>query len=132
MDAGRQERAEELATQRAGQIRTQQDLSAMMRMMMKAVMERALDAELDVHLGRRKVAVSSDATASAATPVGATYQADEPSGQRSGNRRNGHSKKTVQAARSPRAARARPTTPALPNKSASRSPRSSATNSSPP
>jgi putative transposase len=80
----------------AGQIRTQQDLSAMMRMMMKAVMERALDAELDVHLGRRKVAVSSDATASAATPVGATYQADEPSGQRSGNRRNGHSKKTVQ------------------------------------
>ena len=35
MDAELRERAEELATQMAGQIRTQQDLSAMMRMMMK-------------------------------------------------------------------------------------------------
>jgi hypothetical protein len=85
-----------------------------------------------VQLGRRKAAVSSDAAVSAATPAEATDQTDEPSGKRSGNRRNGHSKKTVQAARSPRAARARATTPALPNKSASRSPRSSATNSSPP
>ena len=43
MDAELRERAEELATQMAGQIRTQQDLSAMMRMMMKTVMERVLD-----------------------------------------------------------------------------------------
>jgi transposase-like protein len=101
MDAELRERAEELATQMAGQIRTQQDLSAMMRMMMKSVMERVLDAELDVHLGRRKVATQEDT----ARPVTATQTPAEsasnselpeasPSPPR--NRRNGHSRKTVQ------------------------------------
>lgn len=100
MDAGLRERAEELATQMAGQIRTQQDLSSMMRMMMKSVMERVLDAELDVHLGRRKLAVDDAAATSAAEPASAeTAAGHEPpdvSLRPPRNRRNGHSKKTVQ------------------------------------
>lgn len=88
MDAGLRERAEELATQMAGQIRTQQDLSAKMRMMMKSVMERVLDAELDVHLGRRKLAMDDEA-ATGHEPT--DILRDQPR-----NRRNGRSKKTVQ------------------------------------
>lgn len=101
MDAGLRERADELAIQMAGQIRTQQDLSAMMRMMMKSVMERVLDAELDVHLGRRKWAVDDEATTSAAEPASAeaAVASREPRDDSPGqprNRRNGRSKKTVQ------------------------------------
>lgn len=101
MDAGLQERAEELATQMAGQIRTQQDLSAMMRMMMKSVMERVLDAELDVHLGRRKVSVERDVAASVgeaktSQETATASESVEPSVSPPRNRRNGHSKKTVQ------------------------------------
>ena len=85
----------------AGQIRTQQDLSAMMRMMMNSVMERVLDVELDVHLGRRELAIQAD-TASPVTetqaPEGAASNRELPEGLPSPprNRRNGHSKKTVQ------------------------------------
>ena len=57
---------ERRATQMARRIRTQQNLSAMMRMMMNSVMERVLDVELDVHLGRRKLATQAD-TASPVT-----------------------------------------------------------------
>lgn len=85
----------------AGQIRTQQDLSAMMRMMMNSVMERVLDVELDVHLGRRKLVTPAD-TASPITetqaPEGAASNRELPEGLPSPprNQRNGHSKKTVQ------------------------------------
>ena len=100
MDAGLREQAEELATPMAGQIRTQQDLSAMMRMRMKSVMERVLDAELDVHLGRRKLAATDEA-ASVAGDAKALREGtarpeptdDSPSPVR--HRRNGRSKKTV-------------------------------------
>lgn len=100
MDAGLRERADELATQMAGQIRTQADLSAMMRMMMKSVMERVLDAELEVHLGRRKLAVDDEAATSAepSSPgeKAAGHEATDAASEQPRNRRNGRSKKTVQ------------------------------------
>jgi transposase-like protein len=85
MDAKLQSRAEELAQEFAGQATTIEELNELMRLMMKRGLERMLDTELDVHLGRRRL---SSAAAGAASP------ADKR--QRSPNRRNGRSKKTVQ------------------------------------
>ena len=85
MDAVLQSRAQELATEFAGQATTVEELNELMRLMMKSGLERMLDTELDVHLGRRVVA--SDAAAS-------SPPAREK--RRSPNRRNGRSRKTVQ------------------------------------
>jgi transposase-like protein len=84
MDALLQSRAEQLATEFAGQATTVEELNELMRLMMKSGLERMLDAELDVHLGRR----SPPGAATGMVPTG------EP--KRSPNRRNGRSKKTVQ------------------------------------
>jgi len=53
MDASLQSRAEQLASEMAGQARTIEDLNGLMRLMMKSALERMLNTEMDVHLGRR-------------------------------------------------------------------------------
>src|SRR6202453_3184411 len=91
MDASLQSRADQLASEFASQARTAEDLNGLMRSMMKSALERMLNTELDVHLGRRTV---PSRTAGAGTAADGT----EPSAAASGpkNRRNGHSKKSVQ------------------------------------
>ena len=83
MDALLQSRAQELATEFAGQATTVEELNELLRVMMKSGLERMLDSEMDVHLGRRPVA------AAASLPPTAEQR-------RSPNRRNGRSKKRVQ------------------------------------
>ena len=53
MDASLQSRAEQLASEFAGQATTAEDLNGLMRLMMKSALERMLNSEMDVHLGRR-------------------------------------------------------------------------------
>lgn len=92
MDASIQARAEELATEFANQATTAEELNELMRLMMKSGLERMLNAEMDVHLGRRSLGVGGEAsaTASNATSLSAREKKGAP------NRRNGHSRKTVQ------------------------------------
>ena len=80
MDEKLQARAEQLAEEFAGSATTIEDLNGLMRLMMKSGLERMLNTELDVHLGRK-----GDVESSAAEEA-----------KRTGNRRNGRSKKTVQ------------------------------------
>ncbi len=80
MDEKLQAQAEQLAEEFAGSATTIGELNQLMRTMMKAGLERMLDTEMDVHLGRK-----GDADSPAAEEA-----------KRSGNRRNGRSKKTVQ------------------------------------
>ena len=54
MDASLRARAEQLATEFAGQAQTAEDLNGFMRLMMQSALERMLNTEMDVHLGRRK------------------------------------------------------------------------------
>lgn len=100
MDASIRSRAEQLATEFAGQASTIEELNGLMRLMMKSALERMLNTEMDVHLGRRTLAV-----AEAFEPPAKTSAVDEPaspnastasSAPRKPNRRNGHSEKTVQ------------------------------------
>lgn len=86
MDALFQSRAEELASEFASQATTVEELNELMRLMMRSGLERMLNTEMDVHLGRRPGAQS--AASWAPVPAGGK--------QRSPNRRNGRSKKTVQ------------------------------------
>ena len=98
MDVGLQSRAEQLASEMAGQARTVEDLNGLMRGMMKAALERMLNTEMDVHLGRKTLAPLDGAVE---TILGSPPAA-EPSSpanpiQRPLNRRNGRSCKTVRA-----------------------------------
>jgi transposase-like protein len=86
MDALFQSRAEELASEFASQATTVEELNELMRLMLKSGLERMLNTEMDVHLGRRPGAQA--AASSPPMPAGEK--------QRSPNRRNGRSKKTVQ------------------------------------
>jgi transposase-like protein len=92
MDASLRARAEQLATEFAGQAQTAEDLNGFMRLMMQSALERMLNTEMDVHLGRRKAPVVGQTAdeARVATPSAAS------SARRSPNRRNGRSRKTVQ------------------------------------
>ena len=85
MDALLQSRAEQLAREMASQATTVDDLNGLMRLMMKSALERMLDTEMDVHLGRRSVGRWR-----------LTANLPAPAKQRSPNRRNGRSRKTVQ------------------------------------
>ncbi len=95
MDATIRSRAEQLATEFAGQATTVHELNGLLQLMMKSALERMLNTELDVHLGRKTlttapaVEASSDVPPLDFAPVGDT-------GKRAPNRRNGHSRKTVQ------------------------------------
>jgi putative transposase len=98
MDASLQSRAEQLASEFASQARTAEDLNGLMRLMMKSALERMLNTEMDVHLGRRMLLPGATAeplpSELATTPETAAPSTD--SVKRSSNRRNGHSRKTVQ------------------------------------
>ena len=101
MDASLRDRAEELAKEIAVTISTQQELSEVMRAMTKSVIERILDAEMDFHLGGDRVIVpgaSVGGETMEAGPPPATAAAEPPQNlkQKTRNRRNGRSKKTVQ------------------------------------
>ena len=96
MDAILQARAEQLATEFANQHHTAEDLNGLIRLMMKTALERMLNTELDVHLGRRaRPAALQALKGDAASPAGEQppAAAARPS---TPNRRNGHSRKTVQ------------------------------------
>jgi putative transposase len=101
MDGSLLTRAEQLATEFAGQAQTAEELNGFMRLMMKSALERMLNTELDVHLGRKKLAAATNAESAEGglgeTPA-ATPSVAPPTtpAQRSPNRRNGHSRKTVQ------------------------------------
>jgi putative transposase len=82
MDTVLQSRAEELATEFARQATTVEELNEFMRLMLKSGLERMLNTEMDVHLGRR--------------PLAAGEAPPAPTTERSPNRRNGRSQKTVQ------------------------------------
>src|SRR3989304_6113778 len=100
MDVSLRSRAEELASEMAGQARTVEDLNGLMRLMMKSALERMLNTEMDVHLGRKTLA------SAAGQPLSERPAASEPSlhgecstsppAKRPPNRRNGRSQKTVQ------------------------------------
>ena len=98
MDVSLRSRAEQLADEFAGQAQTAEDLNGMIRLMMKTALERMLNTEMDVHLGRKPLAVPADGE----EPLTETGVASGPSSpaasraQRPPNRRNGHSRKTVQ------------------------------------
>ena len=99
MDVALQTRAEQLASEMAGQARTIEDLNELMRRMMKAALERMLNTEMDVHLGRKTSASPDGDAESSAEPPLASESATPPaeSARRSPNRRNGRSRKTVRA-----------------------------------
>jgi len=82
MDGSLKSRAEQLAEEFASSATTVQELNQLMRLMLKSGLERMLNTEMDVHLGRK------------GTPESAAPAAEEA--KRSGNRRNGRSKKTLQ------------------------------------
>ena len=94
MDASLRVRAEQLATEFAGQAQTAEDLNGFMRLMMQSALERMLNTEMDVHLGRRKLPAAGDAAESGGeTDVASAVAAPA---KPSPNRRNGRSRKTVQ------------------------------------
>jgi len=90
MDASLQARAEQLASEFAGQATTAEELNGLMRLMLKSALERMLNTEMDVHLGRRPE--SPSAAAAAEQPAAARASG----AKRPSNRRNGRSSKTVQ------------------------------------
>jgi putative transposase len=94
MDPSLRSKAEQFAGEIAGQARTAEDLNGLMRLMMKSALERMLNTEMDVHLGRKTLAVDAEGAAVEASP------SQEPSSppsaaRRPSNRRNGRSRKTV-------------------------------------
>jgi transposase-like protein len=95
MDSALQDRVEVLAREIAGQARTIEDVNGLMRLMMKSALERMLDTEMDVHLGRRRLAVPSGEMAAAATAPAEPPAVETEPAKKSPNRRNGRSKKTV-------------------------------------
>jgi transposase-like protein len=88
MDASLRSRAEQLASEMAGQATTVEDLNGLMRLMMKSALERMLNTEMDVHLGRRPDVVGAAESLAETLPARPTKRAP--------NRRNGRSRKTVQ------------------------------------
>jgi len=90
MDAELTKKADELAMELATQASSLDELNGVMKSLMKTALERMLNSELDVHLGR----VSGEAAT-----VMAAAETDQPppnSGNRSRNRKNGSSPKTIQ------------------------------------
>jgi putative transposase len=97
MDASLQSRAEQLASDFAGQAATAGDLNGLMRLMLKSALERMLNTEMDVHLGRRVSISSAEAEAPAAEPTPAEETPMLPSNgvKRKPNRRNVRSSKMI-------------------------------------
>ncbi len=98
MDASLQARAEQLASEMAGEARTIEDLNGLMRLMMKSAIERMLNTEMDVHLGRRPAAGPTEESAAETTLPNDPSSAENAPATRpkqAPNHRNGRSKKTV-------------------------------------
>lgn len=95
MDASLRSRAEQLASELAGEAKTAQDVNDLMRLMMKSALERMLDTEMDVHLGRRK-SLATDTDHPSSELSTADSSSVEGSAKRAPNRRNGRSRKTMQ------------------------------------
>jgi putative transposase len=97
MDAFLQERVEQLAQEIAGKAQTQEDLSELMRGLMKSALQRMRDVEMDVHLGRSKVSAGEEPSdfEGGVSVRGLDPEDSATAGQRDGNRRNGHSQKTI-------------------------------------
>src|SRR5262249_60283253 len=85
MDATLKLKAEQLAGEIAHQAKTLDDVNGLLKTLMKSALERMLDTEMDVHLGRNSIS---------ALPALPTKEVAE-GGPAPGNRRNGHSHKTV-------------------------------------
>src|SRR5436309_3561129 len=99
MDVSLRTRAEQLASEIAGQARTAADLNGLMRLMMKAALERMLNSEMDVHLGRKTLVADGGGEPPSAVPSNTTEPAlppASPAKRCKPNRRNGRSQKTVQ------------------------------------
>jgi putative transposase len=98
MDATLQSRAEQLASEFAGQASTVEDLNGLMRLMLKSALEQMLNVEMDVHLGRRGTTPPSadvvQSAIAAETSADATTATSSPK-RRGLNRRNGRSSKTI-------------------------------------
>jgi transposase-like protein len=77
MEAKLTAQAEQMAREMAAQASTIDELNGLLRGIMKSALQRMLDAEMDIHLGHKD------------TPL--PFEPPAPN-----NRRNGHSKKTVQ------------------------------------
>ena len=92
-----QKRAEELAKEFAEQARTIHDVSGLMRLMMKSALEQMLNTEMDVHLGRRASTAPADGVATDETSQAESSTTETEPSQKSSNRRNGKSKKTVRS-----------------------------------
>jgi putative transposase len=84
MEANLTAQTEQMARELATQASTIDELNGLLRGLMKSALQRMLDTEMDVHLGRRDLPVLLD-------DADRPGPADAPR-----NRRNGHSKKTVQ------------------------------------
>ena len=68
MDASLQARAEQLASEFAGQATTAEELNGLMRLMLKSALERMLNTEMDVHLGRRPLGTATEASVANSLP----------------------------------------------------------------
>jgi transposase-like protein len=93
MDAILTNKAEQLARHIASEAKTLDDLNGLMKLMMKSALECMLDAEMDAHLGRKKL---PGAGIDAAAQVEANQAAESTKKSPAKNRRNGRSPKTVQ------------------------------------
>ena len=91
MDASLRARAEQLATEFAGQAQTAEDLNGFMRLMMQSALERMLNTEMDVHLGRRKLPGAGPLAGAVGETDALKCSAIAPA-RSSPNRRNGHSR----------------------------------------
>jgi putative transposase len=96
MDVSLRARAEQLASEIAGQAKTAEDLNGLMRLMMKSALERMLNSEMDVHLGRRTLPLAAGIEPPALLPASEPSPAASPGKRCQPNRRNGRSQKTVQ------------------------------------
>ncbi|MBU4398878.1 MAG: transposase, partial [Planctomycetes bacterium] len=94
MDVSLRSKAEQLAGEMASQAKTAEDLNGLMRLMMKSALERMLNTEMDVHLGRKTLTVNADEPP-AEMPASVEPSPPASRGERSSNRRNGRSRKTV-------------------------------------
>ena len=92
MDASTIERAEQLAAEIASEAKTQEELHGLLQVMMTSALQQMLETEMDVHLGRRREAQE----AAEQEPEPAAAEMDSGSVPAARNRRNGHSRKTVQ------------------------------------
>jgi transposase-like protein len=80
-------KAEQLAGEIATQAQTLGDINSLFRTLMKSTLERMLDTEMDVHLGRKTLAIAAG--------LPSEFHGGDAGPAKPANRRNGHSPKRV-------------------------------------